>query len=551
MSAASLVREVAACRAWERRLAAGSPQTRLHAAMPGAFERLLPLVMPAYGALAVGMGVKWDAEWWLYFIPWWWLLSAKRAFPRVLPTEWETLALPSRRAWLIGRLSLRVPILAWLCFCTIAGLLLKGLRDVPDPEGVRWGVIVSLALAPALLAVVAAWHPFAERHFGGGMAQVAALTAVGGVACMVVGGIVLATSRSDGGVIVGWVLLGLGFVLAALSAPSFLGLIRRPGGGPSRLGLLIWTGFVGAVSVASIACLVFSTIGSPHSLLIPDGDPWLPRASVLLPILVAATLLMTALDLWHRVEVAEVGLQPVTVAAARAKPVAPPKSRATAKGGSLLAAAWALYRGRWRIAPLPLLTFVPRLIWHVRAPALGFGAAWVGWVAGYAGGWKTISFGWFAVVLLLLVPNHFELPSSRRLHLLGADWSGVARHNLRTGLLTAALPVLLGACAAALLPLFTPVAGIGAILAVAGFMALRASTGPLDLVFDPLPDGKAGLLVLAVLLGALVTGWFVAPAETHLAFGIAVFVLGVATVLRDLRDREGAGRRLEGAASDD
>jgi hypothetical protein len=268
---------------------------------------------------------------------------------------------------------------------------------------------------------------------------------------------------------------------------------------------------------------------------------------------VAAALIVTALDLWHRVEVAEVGLQPATVTATGkpAKPVAPPKSRPTARGGSLLAASWALYRGKWRIAPQPLLTFLPRLVWHLRAPALGFGAAWVGWAAGEAGGWRMITFGWLAVVLLLLVPNHFELPASRRLHLLGADWSGVARHNLRTGLLTAALPVVLGACAAALLPRFTPVAGIAAILAVAGFVAARATTGPLDLVIDPLPDGKAGLLVLAGLLGALVTGWFVAPAPTHLAFGIAVSALGAATVLRDLRDREGAGRRLEAAASDD
>ncbi|HEU4394330.1 MAG TPA: hypothetical protein VFS92_02120, partial [Planctomycetota bacterium] len=401
MSAASIAREVAACRAWERRLAEGSPQTRLHAAMPRALERLLPLAMPAYGALAVGAGVKWDSEWWVYFIPWWWLLSWGRAFPRVLPTEWEALALPSRRAWLLGRLSLRVPALAWLGACTIAGLLLRGLRDVPDPEGLRWGVIVALALAPALLAAVSAWHPLAERQFGTGMAHVAALAAVGGAASAIVGAILCVAAPADEMSVAGMILLGLGFVFAALAAPSFLRMVRGPAGGPSRLGTAIWIGFVGSLSVVTIACLVFATLMSPHGLLVPTRDPWVAYGSFAIPALVAAAILITALDLWHRVEVAEVGLQPVTVAAARAKPVAPPKSRPAARGGSLLAAAWALYRGRWRVAPQPVLLFLPRLAWHLRAPIAGAAAACVCMAAVHAG-WMGLPFLWFAGLLLVL-----------------------------------------------------------------------------------------------------------------------------------------------------
>ena len=552
MSLALLRREVAECRAFERRLAAGSAETRAHAAMPGTIDRWLPLAMPIYGAIAMGMGVGGDAEWWVYVIPWWWLLSWGRAFPRTLPTEWEALALPSRRAWLIARLSLRIPMLAWLGACAIAGLLLRGLRDEPAPEELRWGVIASLAMAPGLLALVAAWFPFAERDLGGGMSQVAAFAAVGGVASVAAGGILLAyRTESIGGI----VLVGMGAVFAALAAPSFFELVRGPRSAPASIGTrflrVVRIGFTGVVALGAIVSLLIASIMWKHGLVVPAGDPRSPWASIGLPAFVAVAVLVVGLDLLHRVEAAEVGLDPVPGAAAKPRKVPAPRAPAAARRGSLLAASWAIYRGKWRVAPQPILLFLPRLLWHLRAPVLGCAAAAVGAAAGAAGGWSTLTVGWLAVVVLLFVPFHFDLPASRRLHLLGADWGAVARHNLRTGLAAAALPAVLGACAATLLPLFTPIAGTGAIFFVAGFLAARASTGPLDLVFDPLPDGRAGCLVLSLPLGALVTGSFLAPAPTFLAFGAAVFAIGAATVLRDLRDPEGAGRRLEAGAADD
>ena len=268
--------------------------------------------------------------------------------------------------------------------------------------------------------------------------------------------------------------------------------------------------------------------------------------------LALAGILVPWIDLWHRVETAEVGLQPVPVATTRAKPVAPPGSRPVARGGSLLAASWALYRGRWRVAPHPVLFFLPRLLWHLRAPAGGAAAAVVCTMAAHLAGWHSALFLWMAGLLLVVgVPFHFDLPESRRLHLLGADWAPVAHHNLAWAVALSVIPATAGACAAALLPIGTTIGWTGAICMVAGFTAIRTCIWVLDSSWDALPDGRPGCLLPLAGIAAIAAGYRFAPEATHVAFGAAVLAIGVFGLYREWRDPEAAGRRVEAAASDD
>ncbi|HEU4394052.1 MAG TPA: hypothetical protein VFS92_00690, partial [Planctomycetota bacterium] len=159
---------------------------------------------------------------------------------------------------------------------------------------------------------------------------------------------------------------------------------------------------------------------------------------------------------------------------------------------------------------------------------------------------------WFAGLLLVIgVPFHLDLPESRRLHLLGADWAPLARHNLRWGVALSVLPATAGACAAMLLPFGTPAAWAGAIAMVAGFTAIRTCVWSLDPIFDALPDGQAARLTPLGAVAATAFGYMYLPEPTHLVLAAAVFAVGAAGLVREWRDPEAAGRRLEGAASDD
>ncbi len=163
MSLATLWRDVAECRAWEKRLHAGSKETRKEAALPGWKEWVLPPLMLLFGVSAWQWGFTTSTFVFLAVFPVFSLLLSGRLFPPSLPTEWEALALPSRRAWQIARWSHRWPALLWFGACVLGFLYTAALREAPRPHAIRWSLAVVYLLLPPFFGVIVSWFIVMNR----------------------------------------------------------------------------------------------------------------------------------------------------------------------------------------------------------------------------------------------------------------------------------------------------------------------------------------------------------------------------------------------------
>jgi len=553
---ASLRSEIAECREWELRLHGGSAEMQKTAAFPRRIEWLVPFIMPLYGLLAWQRGAKFDSEWWIAVIPWWWTIAWGRLFPRAAPTDWEALLLPSRRGWFLARWSFRVPALLWLGTCTLSWVVLLGIRDDPGYPGPSVPVGTALLLAPFLLGALESWLPLQSAAFGGQSALPPLLGSILGLGFVGGGTVVLVLKGIEDQVALGVAALGgiLGGGVLLLSLPSWITILRSaPGDTPgARIRSLVWIAFAGTAGVVPAQTLCILLLEREHLLDAGGAHPIVDL--VLLPSAILGTVLLAA-DSLRLVDLADLGVEPRAAAqslfarAAGARTALPASSDA---GRGNRAAAWALYRGRWRNLQHPWLVFLPKLFWECRAPACGFIAMIAPVILSLEGGLVRILSLWLTVVFLLVIPSPLHLPASRRLHLLGADFAAVARHNLLWGTLLAVLPGALGAAVFLLLPGKLPARAIvGALLLCVGVLLLRQGPSALETLGALLPGRWARVALVLLATGGLAVGWSMDGPTALLVLGEAVFVLAGAAVVRDLRDPEGAGRRLEAAAADD
>lgn len=562
MSLAVFRSEVAECRAWIRRLDAGSPQTRAEAALPGWWEFGLPLVMPVYAGFVLATG-SWDSEvgWWAAILPWWWLVAGGRLFAPGIPTEWESLRLPSRRAWIAARWSLRLPAHLWLGICTLLYALLLGLRETPRPESLCWTVALSLLLSPFLLTALVGWISVASRAFGG-VSPLVPLIALSVAAAFFAGaGALLLYRRTSEALLASGLLAAFGSVILLLGLPSLRRLLHLPGGKPTlgrrlgRLGSLL----VGLLPIAAVAAQAALIMGARFVVLRGETPRhWVFEVGPLI-LLVSGTVvaalhtlhLLPSIDLGAEPTLAETPARAASSGGAKRSPLLP-----VYPGGGLLRTAWSLYRGRWRLLQHPRLAFLPKLLWESRGIACGFIAVTATSVAlgnGRALGTERfygLLFLWMAWLFAMVVPSPLALPASRRLHLLGADYADLARHNLRWGLFLAVLPAALGGSVLLLLPWEgVPLeARTGGLLALTAFLAFRQGPAVPWLNKDSSTAGGKATLGFSA---AWVVLWFLDAPLALLLGGAAAFLLALAAVARDLRDPEAAGRRFAGGAVDD
>lgn len=556
MSLATLRAEIAECREWELRLHGGSKETRDADAIPGLFAWILPAIMPVYGLLAWSRGAQFGSEGWVAIFPWWVFLCFDRLCPGPVPSEWEALRLPSRRARLLARLSFRAPWLLWLGACTFSWVVLLALRDHSESGLPPALLSAAILVAPFLAATFQAWFHVQAAAFGGQTAMAPLLATLLGMGLTSTGAVIAILKGSQDSVAygVGSVLGVAGILILGVTVPSWRGLLRTaPGGSPGgRLGNLLRTaivGMAGAVPVlATLAAVV--VLRSARS---PGGvHPVLD--AVLLPASVLGTVLLLA-DALRLLALADVGvLSPPAqpgIFEGRERIRAALPGAATA-GRGLAAAAWALYRGRWRNLRHPWLLFLPKLAWECRAPACGFIAMIAPVILSVEGTVQSALSLWLTAVFLLLVPSPLNLPASRRLHLLGADFTAVARHNLRWGTLLAVLPATLGGAFFLLFAGKLPARGIvGALLLCVGVLLLRQGPSAIETFHAVVPGRGPRIAVVVLATAGLIYGWGVDGPTSLLALGEITFLLAAVAVIRDLRDPEGAGRRLEAAAADD
>ncbi len=552
MSFATLRSEVAACRAWERSLHAGSAQTRAAAALPGRFDAFLPLVMPLYGLLGWATGMKFQSEWWAVVLPWWILLSTGRVIPRTAPTEWEALRLPSRRGWLLARWSLRLPWLLLLGLCTSAHHLLLAHRDVPHPEGIRWALVASLLLAPLLVAALAAWFPLQERAFGG-RSWVAPLFALVLVLILAAAAVAVYVRKESGPgdmpLVSGSLAVIAGLILF-LTLPSRATLRRgaaRYSGGTGILSTFVH-GLSGMAAIAPATVLAISSV-IPRSVVVQPGDPLGGPFPAILLAMTLVGIVVTAAHALRLVGTTDVGVEPRPEVRVKRVTASVPARNHSLAGRGLRAAAWALYRGGWRTLQHPWLMFLPKLLWEFRAPVCGAVAVVAVVFGSTIGGFKGLLAPCLAMAFLAVIPAPLRLPASRRLHLLGGDFSAVAVHNLRWGILLAVIPAALGGALPFLLlgaedpPPFLAFAGAwgGAV----AFLLLREGAGFIDAL---IPDTGWAVLTLAT---CLLGGWMIDAPTTLGVAGTAMFALALRSTVREFRHPDLAGARFAAGAVDD
>ncbi|NUN53765.1 MAG: hypothetical protein HUU06_13415, partial [Planctomycetaceae bacterium] len=540
MSLAVFRSEVAECRAWIRRLDAGSPQTRAEAALPGWWEVVLPLLLPLYAGIALATEFRDSLEIWAALLPWWWLMTGGRLFAPGIPTEWEALLLPSRRSWMVGRWSLRFPALLWLGICTVLYALLLGLRETPRPESLCWPVALSFLLSPFLLTALVGWISVASRAFGG-VSPLVPLIALSVAAAFFAGaGALLLYRRTSEALLASGLLAAFGSVILLLGLPSLRRLLHLPGGKSTlrrrlgRLGSLL----VGLLPIAAVAAQAALIMGARFVVLRGETPRhWVFEVGPLI-LLVSGTVvaalhtlhLLPSIDLGAEPTLAETPARAASSGGAKRSPLLP-----VYPGGGLLRTAWSLYRGRWRLLQHPRLVFLPKLLWEFRGVACGFIAVGAASAAGGMEWYYGLPALWMAGVFAMVVPSPLALPASRRLHLLGADYADLARYNLRWGLFLAVLPAALGGSVLLLLPWEgVPLeARTGGLLALTAFLACRQGPAVPWLNKDSSTAGGKATLGFSA---AWVVLWFLDAPLALLLGGAAAFLLALVAVARDLRD---------------